>query len=58
MKVTELRYSRGATVNRGNFNNEKIEVAATVALDPGETEDEAFARLAKWVRAKVKEEIE
>lgn len=57
MRVTEISYSRGATVNRGNYSNEKIEVSATVQLDPGETEDEAFAKLAKWVRAKVVEEI-
>lgn len=57
MKFTQITFSRGATVNRGNFNNERIDVGATVEVAAGESEEEAFDRLSKWIRAKVTEEI-
>lgn len=57
MKLSQITFSRGATLNRGNFNSERIDIGATVEIDPGESAEEAFTRLAKWVRAKVSDEI-
>lgn len=57
MTFKSITFHRAATVNLGNFNSTKIELGATVELQPGETEEQAFERLSKWVNDKVREQV-
>lgn len=53
VKIKEITYSRGATVNRGNVNNERIEVSVTAQVEGDEPPDEVFSRLRTWAKAKI-----
>lgn len=57
MQFKTITFSRGATINRGNFNSDRVEVAATVEVAAGESEDAAFEKAMTWVNNRVKEEI-
>lgn len=52
VKITEISYTRAATVNRGNYNNEKIEVTVTAQID-GDAPDAVFEKLRTWAKAKI-----
>lgn len=52
VKITEISYTRAATVNRGNYNNEKIEVSVTAQID-GDAPDVVFEKLRTWAKAKI-----
>ena len=51
----ELAYD--FTVNLGNFENVRIHVGRGTVIKHGETEDEAYARLDKFVSEKVSKEV-
>lgn len=55
--LRKLSFSRGATVNLGNFNNVRFEVSAEIELQEGDEENAAFQRLRDWVTQKIKAEI-
>jgi hypothetical protein len=58
VRFLTLRYARGATVNRGNFNSDRIEFEATVEVDTAfESPEAADARLREWVNQRVKFEL-
>lgn len=57
MIFKSITFARGATVNRGNFNSDRVEVAAVVEIAEGESEDAAFDKAVQWVNQRVKEEI-
>lgn len=52
VKIKEITYSRAATVNRGNYNNERIEVTVTAQID-GDAPDDVFEKLRSWAKAKI-----
>lgn len=47
MKDCLVRVTRGCTINTGNYNSERLELAVEVPVQPkrGETEDELWARV-------------
>lgn len=53
MKIREVTYSRGETINTGNFNSVRLDFSATAVIDDGETADEAHAKVREFVLAKV-----
>ena len=56
VKMTQLTYSRGATVNRGNFNSDRVDISVTVEVDGGNP-DEVLASAIGWVKAKLAAEV-
>jgi hypothetical protein len=56
MKIREIHYARGATINVGNFNNVKVECGASVEIDEGDDADKIFDKLRAWVEARVADE--
>jgi hypothetical protein len=56
MKFRELTYSRGATINMGNYNNVRLEVTASVTLDASDDPDKSFVKLRAWVEQHAAEE--
>ena len=56
VKMTQITYTRGATVNRGNFNSNRVDISVTVEVD-GANPDEVFATAQAWVKAKLAAEI-
>lgn len=53
MKITTVTYSRGETINTGNFNSVRLDVSATAALDETESAEEAYAKVRDTVNSKV-----
>ena len=53
MKITALTYSRGETVNRGNFASTRIDLSVTASVDDGEDAETVYARLRDTVNSKV-----
>ncbi len=51
-KVKEITIAYGLTVNTGNYESTRIDVGATVTLDPGETEDQAMDKFMAWAKRK------
>ena len=52
MKVT---YSKGRTVNLGNFESLRVDIGIELECQDGE-EDETFKRLKAWIDAKLAKE--
>ena len=57
MKIRRLSFTRGATVNLGNFNSAKFEASAEVELGDEDKLDDVFQRMRDWVTAKVAAEV-
>lgn len=53
MKITEITYTRGATVNRGNFNSERFELSVTVQVTDETTPEDAYVRASNWVTERI-----
>lgn len=53
MKIVELTYSRGETINTGNFNSVRLDISATVRPDEGESPEEVYAKARDAVNSKV-----
>lgn len=56
-RITQIIYSRGASVNRGNFNNERIDTSVTVVVDEGEDPEAVYSRARDWVLKKVQADM-
>lgn len=56
MKIASITYARGATVNRGNFNSERLDLSVTVETD-GEDADQVYEKAKEWVKVRVQEHI-
>ncbi len=56
MKVTKVFYKRGATLNVGDYESVKIEVAAEAELDVGESLEEAVESLRQQVSEELRAE--
>ena len=57
MHITELVYTRKAKINKGNYENEDIELTATMQLDIDSDDDEAFEMLKDFINTRVKAEV-
>ena len=57
-KIRTLSWSRGATINTGNYNNVRIECAAMIELGDDEDLEQEFKNMKAWVDGKVREEID
>jgi hypothetical protein len=57
MQIKRMSFTRGATVNLGNFNNARLEFSAEIELQPGDDEEEQFARLRNYVCGKMAAEV-
>lgn len=55
MKISEVTYSRGATINTGNFNSARVDISASARID--DDPDGAFDRLKEWVDRRVAAEV-
>lgn len=54
MKVS---YTKGRTINTGNYNNTKVEIGAEIQCDEDETSAEiAFQRVKTWVENRLMNE--
>lgn len=56
VKMTSLTYTRGATVNRGNFNSDRIDISVVMEIED-ENPDEVYAKARDWVKAKLKADL-
>ena len=56
MKVTKIFYKRGATLNVGEYESVKIEIAAEAELDDGESMAEAVEALRQQVSEELRAE--
>lgn len=56
MKVTKVFYKRGATLNVGDYESVKIEVAAEAELEKDESMAEAFEALRQQVSEELRAE--
>lgn len=57
MRYTEISYTRGATINTGNYSSQRLELSATVQVDEDENVNDAFASLKIWVEHELKIEV-
>ena len=57
VKFIQMTYSRGATVNQGNYNSARVEVSATIEVGEKEKPDDQYLKLRDWVEQKVKLEV-
>lgn len=57
LHVLTMTYSRGATINCGNFNNQRVDFTATVQVPAGSNPDAIYDRLRTYVEAKVQAEV-
>jgi len=53
MKIREVTYSRGETINTGNFNSVRVDVSATAPVDVHEDEEIVFQEVREFVLAKL-----
>ena len=49
MKMQAMTYSRGATINQGNFNSVRFDISVTVALDDGDDQAASYEKAKAWV---------
>lgn len=56
MKIKEISFSRGASLNMGNYNSAKVDVWAKVEVEEGEDPEAAYAALREWIHRKTREE--
>ena len=57
-QIKEITVTRGGTINKGNFNNIRFEVTATVEVAPGDDADKVFEKTRAWVHERAKREAE
>jgi hypothetical protein len=57
MKVKTVSFSRGATLNVGDFESVKVEVGAEAELEDGESAVQAFDKLRRFVNEQVHQEV-
>lgn len=48
MKITQITYARGATVNVGNFNSIRFDISVTVSIDADDA-DAKYEAARDWV---------
>lgn len=53
MRIAQVTYSRGETINTGNFNSVRVDVSVTADIDEGESAEEAFAKIRDAANSKV-----
>lgn len=56
MRPTKVTYSRGLTLNVGNFESVRIDISVEAEVEPGETFQGAYQAAKKAVDAAVREE--
>jgi hypothetical protein len=56
-EIMEIFISRGATINMGNYESERVEVSLTKTIDSNDLEDE-YSKLLSWVEGKRKQAVE
>ena len=49
------RYSKGRTINNGNFESTRIDIGIELECEDGQ-EDETYARLKGWVDNRIRQE--
>lgn len=54
--IKEITYTRGATMNRGNFNSERIDLSITVEVDARDPEA-VYQQAREWVTARVAQDM-
>lgn len=52
----EISISRGATINMGNFESERVDISLTKTIDSNDLEDE-YLKLLSWVESKRKQAV-
>lgn len=57
-EIKTITVTRGGTLNKGNFNNIKFEVSATVEVAPGDDADKVYEKTRAWVHERAKREAE
>lgn len=57
MEIREISVGMTYTKNLGNFENIKLDAAVTVALAPGDSVDEAYAKAWEVARKQVRAQI-
>lgn len=57
MKITTITYSRGETINTGNFNSVRLDIAATATIDEAESAEDAYAKVREAVNSKIAAEV-
>lgn len=58
MGVTVVSLSKSVLVNMGDYQNEKVEIGITYEVEPGETVEEAHAKVADQCRSLLARELE
>lgn len=53
MKLREIEYSKGYTINLGNFESERVDISVRATLDEGDDREESLAELVEWVESKI-----
>ena len=53
MKITDITYARGQTINTQSFNSGRVDVSVTARLDDGEEPEAVYAKLRDTVNSKV-----
>lgn len=56
-ETMEISISRGATINMGNFESERVDISLTKAVDLNDLEAE-YSKLLSWVESKRKQSVE
>ena len=57
MKITQITYSRGATVNGGNFNSVRFDISATVEIEAADDADAKYEAVRDWVGRRLQAEV-
>lgn len=58
MKIQQITYSRGATINHGNFNSSRFDISVTVELDAEDNAATAYDKAKSWVSDRIKAEVQ
>lgn len=53
MKIKQITYGRGETVNTGNFNSVRVDVSVTADIEDGDSPEEVYAKVRDAVNSKV-----
>jgi hypothetical protein len=57
MQITSMTYTRGATVNTGNYSSERADISATANFKGDHTDEMQFAELKNFVDTRLKIEV-
>lgn len=58
MKIQTITYSRGATINQGNFNSSRFDVSVTVELDAEDNAAAVYDKAKSWVSERIRAEVQ